>query len=121
MQHLMNMTRLGVFKVKPSQGTKCQCVVKGHTTYYYKAVVTFRDPVLDKRGFLIDHADLDRFITGYYKNKPIPSCEVMVRTLAEHVANWLKKQHMPAFSVFIQLASIPEGSQGYVNTTYFPE
>lgn len=118
--HKMTLNRNGVIRVRKDQATNCQCVIEGQTTYYYKSVMTFLDPLLDKRGFLADHAEVDLLIVDFYKDRPVPSCELMVRELAEFVADWLKAQGMPAVSVFMQITNIPDGSQGYINTTYYP-
>jgi len=118
--HKMTLTRAGVIIVKPEQGTKCQCVVENHTTYYYKSIITFIDPKLDEKGFVIDHGELSTIISDFYRDKKIPSCELMVQQLAEMVSDLLVDRNMKPESVFMEITNIPDGSQGYLNTTYFP-
>lgn len=120
MQKEYILNRSGVIVTNPNQATNFQCVKKGHNKYYYWVQVIFKNPVLDERGFLADHTDLDNFVIEQVQGGEIPSCELMIDKVAIAVAKWLAGKSMPAVSVYAKFASTHEGSEGFIEGTIFP-
>ena len=79
------MTRTGT--LLPTYATANQCKNVGETHYIYEIVCLFEE-VLDSKGFLIDHNDINNVVKN---NQNVGSCEECLITIADNLQKILPK------------------------------
>lgn len=92
---MFEMTRIGT--LLPQTFSPNQCKEVGETHYVYEVKCTFKE-VLDSKGFLIDHFDIDAAIKN---SSNVGSCEECLVRLANELEKVLPKS-CTRFSISIK-------------------
>lgn len=85
----VTISRRGVIAAAGSSGQQCRSI--GHPTFGYICRVTGPVSALDKRGYLIDHMDLDAEVRASFARIPMPSCEIAASAVAAVVHGLVPK------------------------------
>ncbi|MEZ6209177.1 MAG: hypothetical protein R3B64_01205 [Candidatus Paceibacterota bacterium] len=103
-QSLRIMTRTGYIDMSGKKDSN-QCANIGHPLYEYTARVLFHpDALLNERGFLIDHFDID--IATKVAVADSGSCEIMCKKILDSIESILKQKTTPYMGVKFTLKPV---------------
>lgn len=115
------ITRHGIIKFPKSLASKNQCVIEGHSKYHYTCKLYTDNSELDKRGFIVDHNDIDKAITqSLMRIKFKGSCELMTEKIIEIIVNMLDKKGRYFTKIEITLKGKKKGNPAFITATYEP-
>jgi hypothetical protein len=102
------ITRKGTIRLDKSKASNSQCITQGHEEYHFECAVAFVDPILDRKGFIIDHNTLNEwFIEAMESFGVIPSCEIYGRDLLVFLSRKLRAKGLKAKTIEIKVGGNP--------------